>query len=46
MFLINVTREIKKNEIKLFFVFIKKIYEIFKNFKRVFIITFVLKHYN
>ena len=45
-FLINVTREAKKNEIKSFFIFIKKAREAFKNFKRMFIITFILKHYN
>ena len=46
MFLINITREIKKSEIKLFFIFIKETREIFKTFKRMFIITFILKHYN
>ena len=44
--LINITRETKKGEIKSFFVFIKKIRETFKIFKRVFIITFILKYYN
>ena len=46
MFLINITREAKKSEIKLFFIFIKKIRETFEIFKRMFIITFILENYN
>ena len=44
--LINATRETKKNEIKSFFIFIKKTREAFEILKRIFIITFILKHYN
>ena len=44
--LIDMTRETKKNEIKSFFIFIKKTREAFKTFKRIFIIIFILKYYN